>query len=110
VSAAYLTLSDALTKHLFHSLIVVSCLRIPFMVDFNGSLNATGEMISRLTLIVLLSNTEDYRSRLARDHCLVEFGEWCGHPSGLSTSYPTTLTSCHDARQIHETILEALWQ
>lgn len=46
-----------LTK-LFHSLIVVSCLRIPFMIDFNGSLNATGEMILILTLIVLVSNME----------------------------------------------------
>jgi hypothetical protein len=58
VSAAFLTLSVALTKDSFHSLIVVSCLRIPFMIDFNRSLNATGEMRLRLTLIVLLSNTE----------------------------------------------------
>jgi hypothetical protein len=46
-----------LTK-LFPSLIVVSCLRIAFMIDFNRSLNATGEMRLRLTLVVPLSNTE----------------------------------------------------
>ena len=106
-SCEYLTLSDTLAKCLYHrSLIVVSCVRIPFMINFSRSVNSTGMWRA---LVLDLSNTEGY-SRLAGSYCLVQCGERCRHPRGVSSSYRTTLTSGHDAREIHDTVLKVLWR
>lgn len=95
--------------YLRNSLIVVSCVRIPFMVDFSRSLNSTGKIIAWAILLLAVADKGHY-SRLAGSYCLVKCGERCRYPSGLSPSYCTTLTSCHDAREVHDTMLEVLWR